>query len=94
RIRDRPFPTAPTVLAVSGRASFEIVQKAARARIPVVVSVSAASSLAIDLALRAGVTLAAFSRNGRCNVYTGTERLETHSQPPGIPHDFRHDASR
>ncbi|RKH21334.1 formate dehydrogenase accessory sulfurtransferase FdhD [Corallococcus sp. CA041A] len=94
RLPTPPFPAAPTVLAVSGRASFEIVQKAARARIPVVVSVSAASSLAIDLALRAGVTLAAFSRNGRCNVYTGTERLETHSQPPGIPHDFRHDASR
>ncbi|RYZ41443.1 MAG: formate dehydrogenase accessory sulfurtransferase FdhD [Myxococcaceae bacterium] len=70
------FPGAPTILAVSGRASFEIVQKAARARIPVVVSVSAASSLAIDLALRSGLTLAAFSRNGRCNVYTGEERLE------------------
>ncbi|MBZ4334791.1 formate dehydrogenase accessory sulfurtransferase FdhD [Corallococcus sp. AS-1-12] len=91
RLPTPPFPAAPTVLAVSGRASFEIVQKAARARIPVVVSVSAASSLAIDLALRAGVTLAAFSRNGRCNVYTATERLEPHPQPSGIPHDFRHD---
>lgn len=89
-----PFPTAPAILAVSGRASFEIVQKAARARIPVVVSVSAASSLAIDLALRAGVTLAAFSRNGRCNVYTATERLEPQPQPTGFPHDLRHDASR
>ncbi|NOK38798.1 formate dehydrogenase accessory sulfurtransferase FdhD [Corallococcus exercitus] len=94
RLPTPPFPTAPTVLAVSGRASFEIVQKAARARIPVVVSVSAASSLAIDLALRAGVTLAAFSRNGRCNVYTATERLQAHAQTPGIPHDFRHDPSR
>lgn len=94
RLPTPPFPAAPTVLAVSGRASFEIVQKAARARIPVVVSVSAASSLAIDLALRAGVTLAAFSRNGRCNVYTAVERLEFHPQPLGIPHDFRHDPPR
>jgi FdhD protein len=63
------------LLFVSGRTSFEIVQKAAFARIPVIAGVGAASSLAIDLADRAGVALVAFARDGRCNLYTHPERL-------------------
>jgi FdhD protein len=66
----------PAILVVSGRASFEIVQKATVAGIPVVASVSAASSLAIDLAKRSNITLAAFVRGGSFNLYTCPERIE------------------
>lgn len=63
------------LLAVSGRVSFEIVQKAAAANLPLVVAVSAPTSLAVDLADRAGITLAAFVRAERMNVYTHARRV-------------------
>jgi FdhD protein len=74
-VLQRALPARSRVLAVSGRASFEIVQKAVVAGIPMVASVSAASALAIDLAARMNVTLAAFVRDGAMNVYAGRERI-------------------
>ncbi len=68
-------PLAASILCVSGRASFEIVQKAVVAGIPVVVAVSAPSSLAIDLAERFRVTLCGFTRAGGFNVYSHSSRI-------------------
>jgi len=69
------WPLPELVLLVSGRLSFEMVQKAAVAGIPVVCGVSAASSLAIDLGRELGVTVVGFLRGEACNIYTGPHRI-------------------
>jgi FdhD protein len=73
----RRLPLTDSCLLVSGRAGFEIVQKAAAAQISVVASISAPSSLAVQVADATGVTLIGFLRGGRCNVYSHPERLGT-----------------
>jgi FdhD protein len=71
----RRLPLSSALLCVSGRTSFEIVQKAAVAGIPVLAAVSAPSSLAIGLAARTGVTLIGFIRSESFNVYAGEQRV-------------------
>ncbi|MBK6886605.1 MAG: formate dehydrogenase accessory sulfurtransferase FdhD [Tetrasphaera sp.] len=74
-LRAHVLPRPDAVLVVSSRASFEIVQKAAMARIPIVIVVSAPSSLAVETAAALGLTLIAFARDERCNIYSGFERV-------------------
>ncbi|MFM9372938.1 formate dehydrogenase accessory sulfurtransferase FdhD [Streptomyces sp. Da 82-17] len=74
-LRSGLLPLRETVLMVSGRASFELVQKAVMAGIPMLTAVSAPSSLAVDLADESGLTLVGFLRGASMNVYTHPERL-------------------
>lgn len=74
-LRTGSLPLRHSVLQVSGRASFELVQKASMAGVPILAAVSAPSDLAVALAAEVGMTLVGFSRATSLNVYTGTERI-------------------
>jgi FdhD protein len=75
-VEQNRVPLAGTVLLVSGRASFELTQKAVMAGVPMLAAVSAPSSLAVDLAAQSGLTLVAFLRGESMNVYTRPDRVE------------------
>ena len=76
----RKLPLHSCILLVSGRASYEILQKSTVAGLPVVCAVSAPSHLAVDVARRFGVTLIGFLRGERFNVYAGAERIQWNGQ--------------
>ncbi len=78
------LPLAGHMVMVSGRSSYEILQKCMVAGVPIVCAVSAPSSLAVDLAERFGMTLVGFLRGDRFNVYSGPERIAG-ALPPGSP---------
>ncbi|ANW17334.1 formate dehydrogenase accessory sulfurtransferase FdhD [Streptomyces clavuligerus] len=74
-VREGGLPLSRAILLVSGRASFELAQKAVMAGVPVLAAVSAPSSLAVDLAAESGLTLVGFLRGTQMNVYAGAERV-------------------
>jgi len=73
--REEKLPLHDSILCVSGRLSFELVQKAAVAGCPILVAVGAPSTLAVELGAEQGITLCGFVRGGRMNVYTRPDRI-------------------
>jgi len=80
------LPLRGMVLMVSGRASFELTQKASMAGIPFLAAVSAPSSLAVELGTELGMTVVGFLRGPSMVVYSGEHRLETAADPAAHPH--------
>ncbi|MFJ2813181.1 formate dehydrogenase accessory sulfurtransferase FdhD [Streptomyces sp. NPDC087294] len=80
-LQNDALPLSRTILLVSGRASFELAQKAVMAGIPVLAAVSAPSSLAVDLAAETGLTLVGFLRGASMNVYAGEHRVALETAP-------------
>ena len=74
--QNQQLPLSESILLLSGRASFELVQKASMAGIPIIVTVGAPSSLALELTEKNGHTLVGFLKSNRFNIYTGHDRIK------------------